>query len=118
MLVQLSFPSRSNKTICKAVYEFGDRISLRRAISCLKAADVKRANSPMTNFEMIAFHDGPIYRWDSNCKKFINQRKQEERAHNFKLAETHQNWRSESVINRFFDSITDDFILLRKPMTV
>ena len=118
MLVQLSFPSRSNKTICKAVYEFGDRISLRRAISCLKAADVKRANSPMTNFEMIAFYDGPIYRWDSNSKKFINQHKQEERAHNFKLAETHQNWRFESVINRFFDSITDDFILLRKPMTV
>tara|TARA_Y100001938_G_scaffold145334_1_gene221740 strand:+ start:1047 stop:1418 length:372 start_codon:yes stop_codon:yes gene_type:complete len=123
MLVQLSFPSRSNKTIRKAVYEFGDRISLKQAIRCLKSTDANRANLPTTNFEIIPFHNGQIYRWDSNSKKFINQRKQEEIAQ--KLAETHQNWRYEaeefcveSLINRFFDPIIDDFRILHKPMTV
>ena len=65
MLVKLSFPSKSKKTICKAVYEFADCRSLDAAIATLKATKARKANKPTTTFEVIESYDKAIYRWDS-----------------------------------------------------
>ena len=118
MLVKLSFPSKSKKTICKAVYEFADCRSLETAIATLKATKARKANKPTTTFEIIESHNGPIYRWDSHSNKFINERKQNSRSYvEMKKAQ----YREEKLnkinakIDEFFDTI-EEFVLLHKPM--
>ena len=118
MLVKLSFPSKSKKTICKAVYEFADCRSLETAVATLKATEARKANKPTTTFEIIESHDGPIYRWDSHSNKFINERKQNARIYvEMKKAQYREKKLNEinAKIDKFFDTI-EDFILLHKPM--
>ena len=106
MLVQLSFPSKSGKSNQKAVYEFSDCRSLETAIATLKATNARKANKPTTTFEVIESHNGPIYRWDSNTNKFINEHQQN--AHNHVEVK-------KAKIDEFFDTI-EEFIVLHKPM--
>ena len=118
MLVKLSFPSKSKKTICKAVYEFADCRSLETAVATLKATKSRKANEPDTTFEVIESHNGPIYRWDSHSNKFINERKQNDRNYvEMKKAQYREEKMNKinATIDEFFDTI-EDFILLHKPM--
>lgn len=118
MLVKLSFPSKSKKTICKAVYEFADCRSLETAIATLKATKARKANKSTTTFEVIESHNGPIYRWDSHSNKFINERKQNDRSYvEMKKAQYREEKMNKinAKIDGFFDTI-EDFILLHKPM--
>ena len=117
MLVKLSFPSKSKKTICKAVYEFADCRSLETAIATLKATKARKANKSTTTFEVIESYDKAIYRWDSHSNKFINERQQNDRSYvEMKKAQ----YREEKLnklnakIDGFFDTI--EFVLLHKPM--
>ena len=118
MLVKLSFPSKSKKTICKAVYEFADCRSLDTAIATLKATKARKANKPTTIFKVIESYLGPIYRWDSHSNKFINERQQTDRSYvEMKKAQ----YRDEKLnrinikIDEFFDTI-EEFTVLHKPM--
>ena len=118
MLVQLSFPSKTKKTICKAVYEFADCRSLETAIATLKATKARKANKITTSFEVIESHNGPIYRWDSHSNKFINERKQNARSYVEMKKAQYQEEKLNKInakIDGFFDTI-EDFILLHKPM--
>ena len=118
MLVKLSFPSKSKKTICKAVYEFADCRSLETAIATLKATKARKANKPTTTFEVIESYDRAIYRWDSHSNKFINERKQNARSYvEIKKAQYREEKMNKinAKIDGFFDTI-EDFILLHKPM--
>ena len=118
MLVKLSFPSKSKKTICQAVYEFADCRSLETAIATLKATKARKANKSTTTFEVIESYDKAIYRWDSHSNKFINERKQNSRSYvEMKKAQ----YKEEKInqinakIDEFFDTI-EEFVLLHKPM--
>ena len=118
MLVKLSFPSKSKKTISKAVYEFADCRSLETAIATLKATKARKANKSTTTFEVIESHNGPIYRWDSHSNKFINERKQNDRAYvEMKKAEYKRSKDNQIIakIAEFFDTI-EEFVILHKPM--
>ena len=118
MLVQLSFPSKTGKSIQKAVYEFADCRSLETAVATLKAIGAKKANKSTTTFEVIEFYDKAIFRWDSKRNKFVNERVINNRGYvEMKKAQ----YREEKLnkinakIDGFFDTI-EDFILLHKPM--
>ena len=118
MLVQLTFPSKTGKTICKAVYEFADCRSLETAVDTLKATKARKAHKSTTTFEVIESHLGPIYRWDSHSNKFISEQKQTVRGYvEMKKAEYKQ--RKDNQINakigEFFDTI-EEFVILHKPM--
>ena len=118
MLVKLSFPSKSKKTICKAVYEFADCRSLETAIATLKATKARKANKPTTIFEVIESYDKAIYRWDSHSNKFINERKQNDRSYvEMKKAQYRQEKINQinTKIDRFFNTI-EEFVILHKPM--
>ena len=118
MLVKLSFPSKSKKSICKAVYEFADCRSLETAIATLKATKARKANKLTTTFEVIESHNGPIYRWDSHSNKFINERKQDSRTYvEMKKAQYKEEKANQinAKIDEFFDTI-EEFVLLYKPM--
>ena len=118
MLVKLSFPSKSGKSIQKAVYEFADCRSLETAVATLKATKARKANKSTTTFEVIESHLGPIYRWDSHSNKFINERKQNARSYvEIKKAQYRQEKMNKLnvKIDEFFDTI-EDFIILHKPM--
>ena len=118
MLVKLSFPSKSKKTICNAVYEFADCRSLDTAIATLKATKARKANKPTTTFDVIESYDKAIYRWDSHSNKFINERKQTDCGYvEMKKAQYKQEKMNQinAKIDEFFDTI-EDFIVLHKPM--
>jgi hypothetical protein len=118
MLVQLTFPSKSGKSIQRAVYEFSDCRSLETAVATLKATKARKAHKSTTLFTVINSHTGPIYRWDSHSNKFINERKQDTRAYvEMKKAEykrTKDN-KINAMIVEFFDTI-EEFVILHKPM--
>ena len=118
MLVQLTFPSKTGKTICKAVYEFSDCRDLKTAVATLKATKARKAHKSTTTFKVIESHLGPIYRWDSHSNKFISEQKQTVRGYvEMKKAEYKQ--RKDNQINakiaEFFDTI-EEFVILHKPM--
>ena len=118
MLVKLSFPSKSKKTICQAVYEFSDCRSLETAIATLKATKARKANKPTTTFEVIESYDKAIYRWDSRSNKFINERKHNDDSYiEMKKAQYKQEKMNQinTKIDGFFDTI-EEFVLLHKPM--
>ena len=118
MLVKLFFPSKSKKTICKAVYEFSDCRSLETAIATLKATKARKANKSTTTFEVIESYNGPIYRWDSHSNKFINENKQNGRIYVEMKKAQHKQEKMNQInakIDGFFDTI-EDFIVLYKPM--
>ena len=118
MLVQLTFPSKSGKSIQKAVYEFADHLSLEIAVTTLKATNARKANKFTTTFKVIESHNGPIYRWDSHSNKFINERKQIARAYaEIKKAEYKRSKDNQTTakIAEFFDTI-EEFVILHKPM--
>lgn len=118
MLVQLTFPSKSGKSIQKAVYEFSDHLSLETAVATLKATKARKAHKSTTTFEVIESHFGPIYRWDSHSNKFISEQKQTVRGYvEMKKAEYKQ-WKDYQItakIAEFFDTI-EEFVILHKPM--
>lgn len=118
MLVKLSFPSKSGKSIQKAVYEFADCRSLETAIATLKATKARKANKSTTTFEVIESYDKAIYRWDSHSNKFINEGIQNKRSYiEMKKAQYRQEKMNKLnvKIDEFFDTI-EDFIILHKPM--
>jgi len=119
MLVKLSFPSKTKKTTCIAVYEFADGRTLDACVATLKATNAKRANKETTTFEVIDSHSGPIYRWDTNANKFVSERKQLERAY---FTTKVQEYRAvvdkviDDKISEFFTEWMEDYRLLHKPM--
>ena len=118
MLVQLTFPSKTGKTICKAVYEFSDCRSLETAVATLKATKARKAHKSTTTFEVIESHHGPIYRWDSHSNKFISEQKQTVRGYvEMKKAEYKKSKDNQinAKIGEFFDTI-EEFVILHKPM--
>jgi len=118
MLVQLTFPSKTGKTIQKAVYEFSDCRNLKTAVATLKSTNARKAHKPTTIFKVIESYLGPIYRWDSHSNKFINERKQNARAYvEMKKGEYKQikDNQINAKIGEFFDTI-EEFVILHKPM--
>ena len=118
MLVKLSFPSKSGKSIQKAVYEFADCRSLETAIATLKAVGAKRANRSTTTFEVIESYDKAIFRWDSERNKFLHDRAIIKRGY---VEMEKAQYKEEKInqinakIDEFFDTI-EEFVLLHKPM--
>ena len=118
MLVQLNFPSKSGKSIQKAVYEFADCRSLETAIACLKSVGAKKANKSTTTFEVIESYDKAIFRWDSERNKFVHERAIIKRSYvKMKKAQYREEKMNkiDAKIGEFFDTI-EEFILLHKPM--
>ena len=118
MLVKLTFPSKTGKSIQKAVYEFADCRSLETAIACLKSVGAKRANRSTTTFEVIESYDKAIFRWDSERNKFLHDRAIIKRGYvemkKVQYREEKMN-NIDAKIGEFFDTI-EEFILLHKPM--
>jgi hypothetical protein len=118
MLVELSFPSKTGKTIQTKVFDVSGRRNLSAAIACLETAKVSGLHRKGATFRQIESYDGPIYVWQSDIKKFVSERKIEALAYVAMKKEQYKKSRDDNFMRKvsvFFDVSCDDFILLHKP---
>lgn len=122
MLIKLTFPSKTGKTIQTMVFDVQSRHNtMMSAVSHLKSMRIHKMNRIGATVSVIESYNGPIYRWDSNRKKYVSDRKIE--AESFvanKLMEIRKEKENNFMrkVGVFFDVNGDDFRLLHKPWVI
>ena len=119
MLIQLTFPSKTGKTIQTKVFDVPSRHeTFTSAVSQLKSSKISGLTRKGAILRQIESYDGPIYRWDSKTQKYVSERKINAESYVAnKIMEIKQEKENNFMrkVGVFLDVNGDDFRLLHKP---